>query len=272
MPSKICVRECISRRTSRVLFFFISIFIFFISATNAQANVKTIKIGVSHFPPFFTIEQNHPLSGLGIDLIAAMNDIQTGYRFEIVESSPRRRHAMFKKGLYDISLFDHLKWGWNPEEVDATKVFLRGGERYITAGSPKITQNFFTDVSSKKIGAILGYHYRFTSFETDPEKLKKRFDINLVTHQEQIIKQVLSHRIQIGVITETFLKKYLRENSEDREKITISDTYDQEYNFIGIVRKKALISASELEQIIISVIKSPKYQWVADQYGIKWQN
>nr|WP_281174849.1 transporter substrate-binding domain-containing protein [Kiloniella litopenaei] len=229
-------------------------------------------MGVVDFPPFYTIQQNQPLSGLGIDLINAMNEIQSDYRFEVVEASPRRRHDMFKKGLYDISLFDHLSWGWTPEDVMVTRVFLRGGERYITARNKEVAPTLFKDISSRKIGAILGYHYNFANFETDPEKLKKRFDINLVTYQEQIIKQVLSHRVEIGVITETFLKKYLKENIEVRDRIVISENYDQEYNFVGIVRKEAAITATELENIILSVINSPKYQWIADEYGIKWQN
>ncbi|WP_162200150.1 substrate-binding periplasmic protein [Kiloniella spongiae] len=242
------------------------------ATTETQANPKVIKTSIYHFPPFFIVEKNHPRIGLGLDLISAMNDVQSEYKFETVETSPRRRHDMFQKGLYDVSLFDHVNWGWSSENVETTNIYLKGGERYISSNSTQKKTDFFQDISSKKIGAILGYHYRFAKFETDPQKLNKRFDINLVTNQEQIIKQVLANRIEIGVVTETFLKKYLRENRENADRIVISKNYDQEYNFVGIVRKNASISALTLEKIIYAVTTSPKYKWIADKYGIHWHH
>ncbi len=272
MPPKNCVSNDWHNKRKGFLFFCLSIFISLASITETLAAPKTIKIGITHFPPFYVVEHDHPLKGLGLDLISAMNDAQSDYKFEVIEASPRRRHDMFQKGLYDVSLFDHLDWGWNPETVEITKVYLKGGERYISSNKAQEKPDFFQNISSKKIGAILGYHYRFAEFETDPQELNKRFDINLVANQEQIIKQVLSNRIEVGVISETFLKKYLRENKENADRITISENYDQEYNFVGIVRKNAPISALTLERIIGSVTSNPEYKWIAVKYGIKWHH
>ncbi|WP_419715198.1 hypothetical protein [Kiloniella laminariae] len=178
---------------------------------------------------------------------------------------------MFKKGAYDVSLFDHIEWGWDRSQVEATRRYLTGGERYITLSGSEVHPDFFDDLSDKKIGAILGYHYRFSDYEADPAALSQKFDISLVTNQMQILKMVLSKRVQVGVMTESFLEYYFQSHQEMRSVLLISDHYDQPYNFVGIVRKNGPISAAQLEKILFSVFTDNRFDWIAGKYGITWE-
>ncbi|WP_419905842.1 substrate-binding periplasmic protein [Kiloniella sp.] len=257
----------LSSKRMRQLFIFLLINSALLNSVEA---IETVRINITHFPPFYIVSNNAPSTGLGIDLIKAMNEIQSDYRFETIEISPRRRHHLFDKGVYDVSLFDHIQWGWDEAKVEITDVYLSGGERYIALASNVTNQTYFNDLPNKKIGAILGYHYNFADFESDPDKLNDRFDITLVDKQIQILKLVLGNRVEVGVITETYLLQYLQTHKNLKDLISVSNTYDQPYNFIGIVRKNGPISAKKLEHIIHSVTQAPEYRWIEIKYGINW--
>nr|WP_020592438.1 ABC transporter substrate-binding protein [Kiloniella laminariae] len=254
------------------LFTSLAVFVFVVfSITRVTAEPVKVQIGITHFPPFYVVNDGIPHSGLGIDLITAMNDIQSGYHFSTVETSARRRHLMFQKGDYDVSLFDHLEWGWDSTQVEATRQYLQGGERYITLAGSDITPAYFEDLTGKKIGAILGYHYKFTNYETDPAALDQKFNISLVTRQMQILKMVLSKRVEIGVMTESFLEYYFQSHQDMRSVLLISEHYDQRYSFVGIARRKGPISAAKLEEILFSLFRDERYSWIAEKYGVKWE-
>lgn len=231
---------------------------------------EIVKVGVTHFPPFYDVTPDGNVKGLGIDLIQALNELQEDYEFVAVPTSPRRRHQMFAEKKYDISFFDHLEWGWDKTQVDTTDVYLSGGEVFITAKKAGRNQSYFNNIKDKSIAAILGYHYKFADYQTDPETLEHMFDITLTNSQEQIVKLVLSGRIDIGIITETYLLRYFQKDSNARKSLLISDHYDQSYHFRTIVRKSIEPSADYLNQLMQAIRSDPSFAWIKNKYGIAW--
>lgn len=231
---------------------------------------EEVLVSVTHFPPFYNVTQDNTVSGLGIDLLDTFNKIQDEYLFKPVIASAMRRHKMFDEGRYDLSFFDHMEWGWQGKDVDTTEVYLEGGEVFITANEPDRDQSFFKDIERKSIAAMLGYHYRFADYVSDPQSLKRRFDIVLTDTQDQIIKLVLNKRVDIGIITETYLKKYFQTNLTSRSKILQSQTYDHPYKFRTILRKNGPVSVQEIEQLINTVRTSNAHKWIKEKYGIDW--
>lgn len=231
---------------------------------------ETVKVGVSHFPPFYFISPDGNVKGLGMDVIQALNELQEDYEFIAVPTSPRRRHQMFAEKKYDISFFDHLAWGWDKTQVDTTDVYLSGGEVFITAKKNGRNQSYFDAITDKSIAAILGYHYKFADYQTDPETLKNKFDITLTKSQEQIVKLVLSGRVEIGIITETYLLRSFQKDANVRKALLVSDHYDQSYHFRTIVRKGIEPSADYLNQLIQAIRNDPSFAWIEDKYGIAW--
>ncbi len=241
----------------------------FVASFPAMAS-EIVRVGVTHFPPFYDVHENGEVHGLGIDVINALNTIQSDYLFQPVPASPLRRHAMFHEGRFDMSFFDHVVWGWDREKVESTPVYLTGGEVFITLKDPSKNQSYFTDIEKRSIAAIRGYHYRFTNFETDPKALHKRFNITLTNSPDHIIKLVEEKRVDIGIVTETYLLKYFQKHFTARAKFLTSNSYDQRYNFTTIVRKGFTPSAQKMNDLMKQVRTDPRFKWIKDTYGLDW--
>jgi len=239
------------------------------TSTHAQT-IKTVNVGVTHFPPFYDVTSNGQVSGLGIDIIRALNHIQSSYHFTPVIASPRRRHAMFKQGRFDMSFFDHLAWGWDMDEVDATQVYLTGGEVFITRKIKGRDQTYFNDIHQRSVAAIRGYHYKFADYQTDPQILKRHFQITLTNSQDHIIKLVEENRVDIGILTETYLLQYFQSNPAAKSKFLSANEYDQLYNFRTIVRKGTSPSALKMDKLMTQLRTHPDYDWLKEKYGIDW--
>lgn len=240
------------------------------SPNESLAKPEKIRVGVTHFPPFYEITNDAPLQGLGIDVIDALNTVQTDYEFIPVPASPRRRHDMFAQGRFDMSFFDHYEWGWEKLDVEKTDVYLEGGEVYVTLKTPQVDQSFFDTLEDKSIAAILGYHYGFADYNNNPDALRKKFNITLTNDHEQILKMVLGGRVQVGVFTETYLARYFQRDFMARNRLLVSKRYDQRYNFITLVRKGFTPSANKIQDYMDKLRTLPEYQWLRDKYGIEW--
>ncbi len=238
------------------------------------ANIQTVKAAevlralVYDFPPYYHITPEGTYTGLGVDLLTVMNNLQKDYQFEPTEASPRRRHTMFYQSQIDVSLFDQMVWGWDKDKVDQTQVYMGGGEKYIALRKEGVSQKLFKHLADKRIAAILGYHYNFAGFNPDPTFLNKKFDISLVSNQDQIIKMTLTNRVDIGVVTEAYLFQYVSFNPVLKDTLVVSDVYDQEYHFVGIRNKKSQIKLDELQTLIQKAVKSPEFKSILKLYGM----
>ncbi|MDV7341377.1 transporter substrate-binding domain-containing protein [Terasakiella sp. A23] len=245
-------------------FSFLCLWPFTIQAT------ETVKVGVTHFPPFYIVSDDNQVSGLGIDLIEALNQIQDDYRFTPIIASPRRRHQMFQDERFDMSFFDHLAWGWDKDQVDATDVYLTGGEVFITQKAPGRDKSFFSNIQNRSIAAIRGYHYKFADYVTDPHALKTKFNITLTNSQDHILKLVAENRVEIGIMTETYLLQYFQKNPAAKGQFLTAEQYDQVYNFRTILRKNTKPSANEMNKLMTALRKNANFNWLKEKYGIDW--
>lgn len=136
-----------------------------------------------------------------------------------------------------MSFFENLVWGWSNKRIEASDVFPKGGEVYITQACPGKNQTFFDSFEGKSLIGILGYHYGFANYNADIHYLESEFNITLFNDPASIIIPVAQGRIDIGIVTISFLNKYLNQNPNMRKTILISDKLDQEYDHTILVRK-----------------------------------
>lgn len=231
--------------------------------------VQVVKVGVYHFPPFMVVrgtqssstDQVQAASGVIIEMLQAMNAFQDEYHFETFITSPRRRFTDFREGMYDVSMFDSLAWGWEGLPVEATNVFLRGGEVYIAQSKPGRGQEFFSSFEDKRMIGVLGYHYGFAAFNADSDYLRKKFKMQLTPSNLGSIRMILAgNRGDIAVVTKSFLAQYLGNHPEHRDELLISERMDQEYHHTIIVRKGVSPGAGELNSLLESMRQAGKLQ------------
>lgn len=219
-------------------------------ATSAQA-AEVVKVGGYEFPPFVETDKAGP-RGLTVQLINALNQLQPDYRFEFVPVSARRRYGDLAAGRFDVMFFESPQWEWQARglPVDFTKVFLSGGEVYIAEAKPGRGQDYFDKIGEKSLVGILGYHYGFAAFDADPDQLAKRFDIKLVNSNKSSIELVLNGRRDIAVVTDLYLRDYLRANLAAKDRLLISTRLDQVYDHQVLVRRGGPISVEIMDMLM----------------------
>jgi len=248
----------------------LSIYIIFLLFFFCDLKIKaaTVKVGGYIFPPFIEEMQDNYF-GMALDLIEAMNKFQDKYKFQFVLTSSKRRYIDFETKRYDMILFESINWGWKDKDIQASKVFLKGGEVYITIAKPTKNQNFFNNLKNKSIGGYLGYHYGFANFNADEDFLKKSFNIELTTSHERNIKKVILERIDIAVITKSYLNNYIIRNPYIKNKILISDKLDQEYNHTILVRKNIKPGIKEINELLTNMKTENVLSDIWKKYGIE---
>ncbi len=226
-----------------------------------------IKVGGYLFAPFIQTKQKQP-TGLTPDLIKLLNKQQTEFNFVLVATSPKRRYMDFERKVFDAIFFENKNWDWQDKPILPSKVFLTGGEVYITLNSQFKDQDFFSDLRAKSLLGILGYHYGFSNFNSDETWLKHNFHIELVNYPSTLINQILAKKAEIGVITESYLYNRFKLNPDLQSKILISKKRDQEYEHTILVREKSPLTVKKINKLLDHIKQNGELEALLKTYGL----
>ncbi|WP_413287969.1 substrate-binding periplasmic protein [Bdellovibrio sp. HCB337] len=227
---------------------------------------QVVKVGAVEFPPYIHIESDGKVTGILADLLEFMNSTQKDYEFQAMPISAMRRHGDFKNGVYDLSFFDNIEWGWDRSAVDASDVYMKGKEIYIARKKVYRDPAFFSDFTRKNMVGILGYHYGFAGHNADPNYLRKKYNMQLVSSNEGCVKMILFDRGDIAVVSDVFLNGYFKKNPDDKSKIMISTKVDQQYSHRVMVRKNIRPTVQEINLLLTQFKKSKKFKEIQDYY------
>lgn len=218
---------------------------------------EVVRVGGYDFPPFVEMESGGTAKGLTVDMIDALNKAQSQYEFRFVSTSARRRYADVGAGLFDLIFFESPEWEWAAKgaPVDFSNVFLQGGEVYIAPAKPGRGQDWFADLRGKRLVGILGYHYGFANYVADPEVLTKDWGMKLVNNHRSSIEMVLADRMDVGVVTDSYLWAYLARNPAAQERLLISERFDQRYHHRVLVRHGGAIDVETVNRLLAGLEK-----------------
>jgi ABC-type amino acid transport substrate-binding protein len=239
-------------------------------AASAQAR-ELVRIGGYEFAPFVSLDGGGKATGVALDLMDELNRYQDRYQFSFVVTSPNRRYRDFEDGKFDMILFESPGWGWTEKglPIEASDVFLHGGELYIAQAKAGRGQDYFADLTDKRMVGILGYHYGFAGFEADPGLLAKRFAVTLVNDNAASIELILKGRGDVAVVTDAYLKRYLKSHPGVADKLLVSERFDQRYAHRALVRKGAILSAAEVSRLLAAMEKDGTLLRLWRSVGIK---
>lgn len=222
-----------------------------------QAKPIEINVGVYSFPPFVEIS-NTKASGLSIDLINFLNSKQDKYFFRPVITSSKRRYDDMKNGLYDLILFESIQWGWNKNDVEASNVYMSGGEVYITKNEKGKGQAYFENLNSKTIRLINGYHYGFLNYSNDPKKTEGWLITRTNSHAGNIFS-VIEGKSDIAVVTKAFLDIFVSRYPIEAKSLLVSKKLDQKYNHTALVKKTSNFKITEFNSFLKKYANDPDF-------------
>lgn len=237
-------------------------------ASTPHSKAQTIvRVLAYPFPPFLNEDMQ---TGLTIDLIALLNETQSKFVFDLNIRSPKRRYRGLSQGKHDMIFFEMPQWGWKDKGINfsTTKEIMRGGEVYIAAQKRGRGQAYFQNLKNKSISAHFGYHYGFAGFNSNRKWLQKNFKIGLHTSHERIIDLVAKEKVDIGVVTLSYLKQYLRSHPMAASKLLISERFDQIYSLPAMVSGESVISVKEFEALLNQLKKTGALQSLFKKNGL----
>ena len=217
---------------------------------------EVIMVGGYDFPPFVEVKKDNVVDGITKQLIIEMNQIQKKYKFKFCLTSPKRRYFDFDQKKYDLIMFEDINWGWKKKNVFASKVFLKGGEVYITKAAPNKNQIYFNNLKNKNIAIIKGYHYGFADFNSNEKFLRDNFKVQFSSYHEGNILKVIFERADISVVNLCYLRQFFYYNPEQKKQIMVSDKFDQQYNHTILARTNAKISIEEINRLLTKMEKA----------------
>ncbi|MGH8434443.1 MAG: substrate-binding periplasmic protein [Pseudomonas sp.] len=212
---------------------------------------QLVRVGAAYFPPYvFKQEQGEAGRGLLPQLLAALNQAQSEYRFIAVPTSLPRRYRDLEQGRVDMAIFENPQWGWQTVAHTAVDLGLEDAEVFVTRAVTGRDQDYFSTLQGKRLALYSGYHYAFAGFNAEPKFLAQEFNAKLTYSHDSNLSMVLKERAEIALVTRSYLSDFLARNREIASQFLVSARVDQIYHHYALLRPQAPISAQALSALL----------------------
>ncbi|WP_286266128.1 substrate-binding periplasmic protein [Thalassotalea atypica] len=238
------------------------------NCTSFAASNKPIKIVVSastHEPYLFE-DGDH---GLTIDLLLAMNNVQSDFRFVLKRIPAKRVFQSIEQNWTDIVMWDNPVWGWKlKHNIMISHPLNAEKDRFIALKSSTRQQDYFDDFSGKRIVLVNGYHYQFREKDNDKWFEDPQYLPIFVKTELAALKMLITERGDIAVVSESTLNWFVYSNPDNKNKLLTSERYDREYERYFIVPQKAQISSAQVNAILETLSELKILNELYAKYGL----
>jgi len=206
---------------------------------------QDVRVAAVYFPPYVFKAEQSQATGLLDELLAALNQIQTDYRFVMVPTSVKRRFRDFEQQRIDLAIFENPGWGWQDVPHIALDMGLEDSEVFVARVEPGRDQGYFDSLDGKRLALYHGYHYAFADFNAEPKHLSKNFNATLTHSHESNLLMVLHQRAEIALVTRSYIGDFLERNRQYAGQLLISERTDQRYRHHVLLRPQAPITPEQ---------------------------
>jgi ABC-type amino acid transport substrate-binding protein len=209
-----------------------------------------VRVGAYHFPPYVMKPESARPQGLLPELLEALNAVQDDYRFILVPTSVTRRYRDFSQGRYDLIFFESPDWGWQDMALDKLDLQIADAEVYVARAEEGRGQGYFSSLRGKRMALYSGYHYGFAGFNADQNYLAREFNAVLTYSHDSNLLMLLHDRVDISVVTRSYLRLYQREHPEQSARLLISERADQVYHHHVLLRPGSSLDRQQLQVLL----------------------
>ncbi|WP_137822817.1 ABC transporter substrate-binding protein [Pseudomonas sp. D(2018)] len=229
---------------------------------------QTVQVAGAHFPPYVIKPESAEASGLLLDMLAALNELQADYRFVVRPTAIPRRFKDFQDGRIDLAVFENPDWGWQGIPGARIDMGLEDAEIFVAKAQPERSQHYFFELAGKRLALYNGYHYGFAGFNPDPEFLQREFNAKLTYSHDSNLRMLLKERADIALVTRSYFNAYLEQNPEQAGSFLASDRLDQRYHHYALLRPGAPITAAQFSALLERLRAGGQLQQIFGRYGI----
>lgn len=235
--------------------------------SNAVA-VQEVRVGGYHFPPYLDKPESPHPQGLVPELLRALNAVQQQYRFVLVPTSATRRYRDLEGGRFDLMFFESSHWGWQSTHHLALRLDIEDAEVYVAAAEPGRGQDYFADLSNKRMALYHGYHYGFAAFDADPDYLARTYNAVLTYSHDSNLRMLLARRVDIAVVTRSYLELFLDRHPELQPGLLISERQDQVYHHQVLLRPRATLAPTDVAGLLDQLHASGELSRLLGRYRL----
>ncbi|CAN7630436.1 substrate-binding periplasmic protein [Pseudomonas sp. GL-B-26] len=229
---------------------------------------QQVRVGAAHFPPYTVRPESGADTGLLPQLVEALNALQNDYQFELVPTSIPRRFNDFKEGRVDMAIFENPDWGWKDIPHTLVDMGLEDAEIFVAQKKPDRDENYFKDLTGKRLALYSGYHYEFANFNADPKYLADTYKATLTYSHDSNLLMVLRARADIALVTRSYLSDYLLRNEKVGEQLLVSQRIDQVYHHYALIRPQAPITGEAFGRLLQDLRDNGQMLKIFDPYKI----
>lgn len=229
---------------------------------------QKVQVAAVHFPPYVIKPESGVQQGLLMQLTEALNQAQDDFEFVLRPASVNRRFADLQQGRLDMVIFENPDWGWQGIAGARVDMGLEDAEIFITQSVPGRNQDYFADLTGKRMALFHGYHYGFAGFNSDPAWLAEHFKAMLTHSHDSNLNMVLRGRVDIAPITRSWLGARLQEQPQLRTQLLASEWVDQVYRHYAILRPQAPISPERFQALLQQLRDNGRLSQIFEPYGI----
>ncbi|MGE8359355.1 substrate-binding periplasmic protein [Pseudomonas sp.] len=211
---------------------------------------QEVRVGGVYFPPYVYKGEQAITRGLLPQLVAALNEAQSDFRFVIVPTSIPRRFRDFEDGRIDLALFENPSWDlWATTPHQAIDMGLEDAEVFVARVEAERGQDYFDRLEGKRLALFNGYHYAFAGFKADPEHLIKSHNAALTYSHDSNLLMVMRRRADVALVTRSYISGFVERYGQYSGQLLVSERVDQVYRHHALLRQGAPISAGQFEAL-----------------------
>jgi ABC-type amino acid transport substrate-binding protein len=216
----------------------------------AKANEPvTVKVGAYEYGVVYFYEHGRP-RGMVPHLIRLLNDVQNEYVFELAETSSRRRYQAVSNGEVDLILLENSQWEWQEFDVRFSEPIVQEKDLYLTLAGRDDIQSLLSNVTNHPILCVLGFHYGFAGFKSDPAYLRQNFDVLLRYNEKEVLEGLLADKAPIGIVSAGFLAAQFVEYPALRDSLVIADQPDAIHDLVSVLSASSSITLERFNELI----------------------
>jgi ABC-type amino acid transport substrate-binding protein len=237
-------------------------------ACTTQAAVD-VRVGAYHFPPYVVKPEGDHVGGLLPELLQALNQLQSDYRFTLVATSTMRRYRDLQSGRFDLILFESPGWGWQGIAHTALDLHIEDAEVYVARLQPGRDEHYFDDLSGKRMALYSGYHYGFADFNSDKQVLTQQYNAVLTYSHDSNLIMLLRGRADVAVVTRSYLRAYQQRYPEQSSALLVSQRVDQVYQHQALLRPQSAISPQAFADLLKQLNRDKQLEQLLGRYHLR---
>ena len=245
------------------------LFLFTLALTCTTQAAVDVRVGAYHFPPYVVKPEGDRVGGLLPELLQALNQLQSEYRFTLVATSTMRRYRDLQNGRFDLILFESPGWGWQGIAHAALDLHINDAEVYVARLQPGRDEHYFDNLNGKRMALYSGYHYGFADFNSDKQVLTQQYNAVLTYSHDSNLIMLLRGRADVAVVTRSYLRAYQQRYPEQSNALLVSQRVDQVYQHQALLRPQSAISPQAFADLLKQLNRDKQLEQLLGRYHLR---